>query len=268
MTAKKLDQSVQIFFGWQTPGNMRALSMTVSLFKDGQSQVFYLLRYLVSSLFTLWPNPWPGHFTTIYPKAQKQSHWIYWAWGDLRGKVWILFCWEHYSCSAYYFSNPHKQLVCCSGFGRWWYLSSPHQHEINSCSSYNRGTVTLLSHLFILALLISIFTSLILFIHSWLPLPSPLPSLGVSCSNSLCFALLNTSYLSISFLLSSKSEPKTCLSRYWNTCLHLGAGRLLMSSTLASKKFLNNAPSPLMKPSELSWVRTRQYNWLWSENEV
>ena len=61
MTAKKLDQSVQIFSGWQTPGNMRALGMIVSLFKDGQSQVFSLLGYLAFSLFHFVAKPmtWP-----------------------------------------------------------------------------------------------------------------------------------------------------------------------------------------------------------------
>jgi hypothetical protein len=63
MTAKKLDQSVQTYSGQQTPGNMKVPDMTVSLFKDGQNQVFSLPGYLASSLFhsTAKPVTWQSY---------------------------------------------------------------------------------------------------------------------------------------------------------------------------------------------------------------
>lgn len=51
MTAKRLDLKKQIYSVQQTVGERKAPDMTVSLYRGGQHQVFFLPEYLASFQF-------------------------------------------------------------------------------------------------------------------------------------------------------------------------------------------------------------------------
>ena len=59
MTVKKLDLSKQICFAQQIAGEMKVYDMTVSLFKDGQNQVYSLQGCLASFQFPSTANSNP-----------------------------------------------------------------------------------------------------------------------------------------------------------------------------------------------------------------